>query len=387
MKHAAAILLGAALGAAALGAAALGAPAAQAAQMRSGETVLIPAGTTIDDDLYVAGGTVTVAGNVTGDLVAAGGTVIVRGRVGGDVILAGGQVRVEGATGQSARVAGGEVRLEGAVGKDLLATGGNLRTGPSLAVAGQSFVSGGELRLAGDLGRSLRAGAGALALVGQVRGPAALVAPKLQVERSARVQGDLTLTTDAPDPIAQGASYGGQVVRNPMPEQHRNGMAGRILLFLMALVTGLALLRWLPGLAERSDEAARHRPGWRFLVGFLVLVGVPLGAVLLMVTVVGLPLGFLALLGYLAALYLAQLVVGWTVGRTLVGKRPGALERWWPRAGALALGLLLLHVAQALPILGPLFSFAILLWGLGAIARLVVVAFRNRPRAPAPSPI
>lgn len=361
--------------------------AADAAALRSGTTVLIPAGTTIDDDLYVAGGEVAVDGRVTGDLIAAGGTITVRGRVDGDVIVAGGDVRLLAGAGRSVRAAGGDVVVAGAVGKDLLAFAGTLATTPALRVGGQAIVGGGSATLAGELGRSLQANAGNLRLDGAVAGPATLAAPTLQVGEGARVAGDLSLATGTAAPVAPGARIQGEVVTNPLDRRAYGGAVGPLgwlLGFLMALTVGLTLLWLLPRASDETSRLAMGAPGWRMLAGLLALVGAPVVAALMMVTVVGIPLGLLLLVGYGVALYLAQLVVAWSAGRTLFGYRHLPLEGFGPRAAALAIGLLAVYLVRAIPVLGPIATFLVLLWGLGAIGTLAYRRFEARGAAHAP---
>src|SRR2546422_7103174 len=79
---------------------------------RAGENVAFSQA--IQDDLYIAGGTVTVTGTVDGDVTAAGGTVTVIGRVSGALLVAGGTVEIGGSLGRSICAAGGAVRLGGA---------------------------------------------------------------------------------------------------------------------------------------------------------------------------------------------------------------------------------------------------------------------------------
>src|SRR4051812_42164288 len=69
---------------------------AAAAQFMAGASVQIPAGTTIDGDVYIAGGTVTVLGNVHGDLVADAALLNVVGDVEGSVIVAAGRAEIRG---------------------------------------------------------------------------------------------------------------------------------------------------------------------------------------------------------------------------------------------------------------------------------------------------
>ena len=353
---------------------ALAAPA-EAAVMRAGDEVIVPPGETIDDDLYVAGGDVTIDGRVTGDLVIAGGTLTINGRVDGDVLAAGGQVRLNGPVGESVRAAGGDLRFAGAIAGDLLGMAGSLRTTPQAAIAGESYLMGGDLRLDGQLGQALEARAGSLALGGSVGGPARLYAERLAVGEGARIAGPLRMETETEAPIAAGATVGGEIQRNTIErEEGAGGLAGWVIGFLMALLVGLTALWLVPGAADRSSRLAVRSPGQRFLIGFLTLLVAPVAAVLAMITVVGIPLGLLLLAAFAAALYLSQLVVAWTAGRKLLEGRVD-MQGFGGRAGALALGLLIVYLLRAIPVVGVIVTLAIVMWGLGT---LVALAYQRR---------
>src|SRR5262249_6676488 len=100
---------------------ALAPAAAPAAEFRQGQGVTIPAGTTIDDDLYAGASTVTVEGTIAGSLIAAGGNVKVTGTVERDVMVAGGTVDISGPVKGSVRMAGGTLTLSGPVMEDVVA--------------------------------------------------------------------------------------------------------------------------------------------------------------------------------------------------------------------------------------------------------------------------
>src|SRR2546425_5797493 len=61
----------------------------------------------LQDDLYIAGGTVTVTGTVDGDVTAAGGTVTGMGRGSGALLAAGGTLGSGGTFGPSFLARGG----------------------------------------------------------------------------------------------------------------------------------------------------------------------------------------------------------------------------------------------------------------------------------------
>src|SRR4029079_3859487 len=79
----------------------------------------------------------------------------------------------------------------------------------------------------------------------------------------------------------------------------------------------------LPHRYERMSRTLATRPGMSALAGFAVLVCLPVLAILLLVTIIGLPLGLLTLLAYPILLLIAYVSVAVMAGRM-------ALARWKP---------------------------------------------------------
>jgi hypothetical protein len=113
--------------------------------------------------------------------------------------------------------------------------------------------------------------------------------------------------------------------------------------------------------AARILEAGRTRIGPSIGLGLLLFFGLPILAVIALVTVVGIPLG----LGLLAALLLIYALgysaTAWILGRSIV-RGPTA----W--VVAFLAGWAILRVAALIPILGGLVWFAAVVVGLGALA-------------------
>jgi hypothetical protein len=134
------------------------------------------------------------------------------------------------------------------------------------------------------------------------------------------------------------------------------------------LVVGLVLV-WLVGRGAAGIlEAGRTQVGPAIGWGLLVFFGLPILAVMALVTLVGIPLG-LGLLAALGLLYaLGYGASAWVLGRSLL--RP-------PTAWAVAflVGWGILRVVALVPILGGLVWFAAVVFGLGV---LVVAIWRGR---------
>src|SRR5689334_13432873 len=84
-----------------------------ASETRTGETIRVAKGETLNGNLYAAGGDVDIAGEVTGDLLIAGSHVTIPGTVGHDVATIGGELDLTGTVGGDVRIAGGQVTIGG----------------------------------------------------------------------------------------------------------------------------------------------------------------------------------------------------------------------------------------------------------------------------------
>jgi hypothetical protein len=129
------------------------------------------------------------------------------------------------------------------------------------------------------------------------------------------------------------------------------------------VVTGLILILLFPRLGRISLSTVRDilLSGG---VGFLALVAVPVAALLLAITVIGLPIAAAALAFWLLCLYLAKIVVARHIGGVLMGTKD---RLNWSAALALLVGLAVVLVAVNLPFIGGVLNFLLVLIGLGAL--------------------
>lgn len=345
-------------------------PAALAFEFRSGDDVLIPAGTTIRDDLYVSGKHVRVEGTVLGDLVAAGGEVTVTGSVSQDLIVAGGDLDLKGPVGHSVRAAGGTVKLTGAVGKDVLLAGGNVTQDTGTRVAGDGAYAGGNVTVGGSV-RTARVAGGDITLRGRM-GRTDVYAGDVTVDPGTRIDGPLTYTSDATADIAAGAVITGGVTHHEQPVRHRPipgpNWGWWIFLLIASLLSGAVLSFLLPRAAERVANEVETEPFMALVVGFALVVGLPVALVFLMVTVVGLPLA-LTLLGlYMVCWHVAWLVAGLALGDAVLRRRTTFKSLFARLMAGLAFGLPILMIVQVVPFIGWFIAFLAVCVGFGGIA-------------------
>jgi cytoskeletal protein CcmA (bactofilin family) len=337
-------------------------------KVRAGNDIVIAAGETVTTDLYLAGGTLTVDGNVEGDLVATGGTITVNGSVAGDVLAAGGTVRIAGEVAGDVRVAGGQLTVAGAVAEDLLVAGGTV-----------------ELASNGTVGEDVIASAGQLTINGAVTG--SVIGNAGTYQRNGTVGGtDEIVVQPPPEPAA---------------DRTVDRVADAVRHFLVVVLVGLLALWLAPRLTRLAAATVRQEPvralAWGVgisLAVLLLLIVIPI-AVVLVAIVLGL-LGFdslavfdvfagiAAFLGLLVGYgFLAWIVADVVVGlglALLVGARDDRLAReevdWGRWALLLIVGAAVVVILTSLPIVGPWLKLLVVLVGVGAL----VVAWRARGR-------
>jgi hypothetical protein len=256
------------------------------------------------------------------------------------VVLTGGLVLPEGETAETAVVFDGDVLIDGTVAQTLV-------------------VFNGDTEITGTVGEDVIVFNGSVVL-----------------RSGSRVGGDV-VSRQAPQ-IDDGATVVGSVDDLPTRWDFWDiTFVGRFAWWLAysvsTLVLGLILLLLAPGLDPASIRALRDRLGGTIGFGLLWLVLLPIVAVLLFVTIVGIPLGLFLLLA-LALVYSIGYVVGALALGRLVVKEPSS------RYGAFLAGWGALRILALVPFLGGL------AWLVGAVLGLGTfwVASRGAPRESRP---
>lgn len=331
-----------------------GVAAAQADSVtRTGGTVTVAEGETIEGNLVATGGTVVIDGRVTGDATVTAGTVIVSetGRVEGDLDAMAGSVVVEGNVGGDVSAAAGSLVVrEGA------SVGGNVE-----AAAGDARVNGrvdGSARLAGET-----VTLGPAAVVG---GDVEYDAESFTAASGARVSGSVTRNDDL-SVGAVGVPWAGEF-RTPggfaVPAGAFAAWGLVVNLLVGALLVALAP-RFAREVTDRGTQAAVKSGG----VGLLTFVAVPIALALVAITIVGIPVSVVGAVAYGLVLWLTTIYGALVVGAWLLSL-VGRESVWW----ALAVGLSGFTLVGFVPYVGELLQFAVLLVGLGAF----VLAVRDR---------
>jgi cytoskeletal protein CcmA (bactofilin family) len=212
---------------------------------------------------------------------------------------------------------------------------------------------------------------GSVTVTGQVDGSVIAADGIVRLAESARVGGDVFASDSVlarPGAKVGGESRGGVRFSFEGPLVALGKLLGPIAVSVSVLLTGLALLFLAPRAADAIADAMASAPLASVAWGLLVVIAVPVVAVALVISVLGLPLG-LALFLSLGLWWLVGLTwAAWCAGRGLVRAPRG-------RVTAFLAGWAILAAIGLVPILNAALWTLAPPFGVGA---MLVAAWRSR---------
>ncbi len=291
----------------------------------------------IQGDLVLAGSRLEINGNTGDDFIGAGGDLIVNGNISGNIIAAGGSIRVNGN-----------------VGGDVAAFGGQITLSRDSVVEGDVLLGGGEVTLDGIVNGNGEISTGTLKTGDgfKLKGNLELQAENYPSNLKNNVGGNLNITqANATENQYEKTSEG-------------FGIFSFILGLLASLALGLVLIYLFPGFVSGLAELIKDSPLKAGLLGFLILVFLPVLSIVLLITMFGWSLSVLTILLFVLALLIAtvpvKLLAGEIIYTKIFKKDAGKMVYY-------LIGAVIFAIAYEIPLVGGLIRFIALLIGLGVI--------------------
>lgn len=322
-----------------------------------------PAEYTYDSSHFVSGQTVSESGSVKGMLAAAGYDVNLAG-VSQYTAGAGYNVCAAGKTLNDAFLAGYNVSIDGVTARDLYAAGNSVTV--SGVVSRSAYLAGNTVSVSGKIGGDLY-----------------IDAQNVTIADTAKINGTLHIPDSASVTASESTEKSIEWYKSEVNEQAESiseavqtaSTARRIgswVVSLAGLIIVALVLLWLTPLWETVDKRYYGAPfsayARAFGIGFGVLAGVPVAAVLLMITRVGVSLALVLVFAYVAALFAAKaficFVLGALIWRNVLKKAPKYLAE-------LPIGALAVCLAELVPGLDFAVGFVAVPLGLGMITLLL----------------
>lgn len=365
----------------------------------------IPAGTTVDQDVFLVGQDVSIDGTVNGNVFVLGNQVVVNGTVDGSLVLVGQNAAVGGTVRGAVYAAALTLDLgpKAALGRDLYAATVSLTSGRGSVIGRDLYAVGLDSGLSGHVGRDLHTAVGPLQLYNGVMHLLGFDELTIKLHFEAPVP-----QTNSSGPIPAGHRALLRPAEKTVPSFDWAGWALDVLrswmvLFLLAVLAAWLLRRPL----QETRSQVRARPVRAAGIGLLVLVFafVAIGAALLLVVlifVIGLGLNSLGLwqlsLGIWALAYSAlalaltvlwflivygtKIVLVYALATWLFG-RLFPRRAFWIDVLALLAGTLAYALLRAIPYAGWVFDVLVTAAGAGA----AWLAWQRRHQKPEEAPV
>ncbi len=341
----------------------------------------LPANEVVHGDLVIGGADIRIEGTIEGDLISFSRSVTVNGTVKGDLLAFARDVRVNGTVSDDLRGFAQNITIEGNVGKHVTAFCQKLEISDKSQVGSNVYGFAGEVRVNGHLLRNLFLYAEETDLAGQVDGSVRIQGHRLNVASSARIPGKLFYRGYGKPVVDSGAQVGAmdfvQRVRKPRYTQTSFYLKQAIRYVGTLLLA--ALLIWLAPATFHRVAANVGSMGRGAGLGLLLFVSIPVAAVILMITWVGLPIGLIMGGLYAILLYAGHIFVGTWLGAKILSPAEGKLAS----VGAAAVGLLIYRLSKFIPVVNYVVTFVAAVVGLGAICYEIYTHLRPRAALPA----
>ncbi len=324
----------------------------------------------VDGSAFSAGQNAGSTADVNGILFAAGYNVTAGG-TGEHALLAGYSINLSGDYEKDVFAAGNSVSISGNVGRDIFASGNTVTING--VCAGNAYISAKSVVIDGKIGKNLY-----------------LSAEKITISNTADISGQLHYNADAkinaPAFVLSDAFVTEPTFTQDTDEAKESAgitaagilseLKGAAFGFIGLLLAAYILL-WLTPVWSKVDAKYTSAPFSKYAkafgIGLAVLICVPLAAVILMITGVGLRTALLVLFLYGAVITASPVILGFILG-SLILRRAFRLKPCY--YSELALGLALYKIISLIPVLSAVCGVIAVPLGVG-----VFVLFLEKEKA------
>ncbi|MBS3995346.1 MAG: hypothetical protein KGZ33_06080 [Alkaliphilus sp.] len=347
-------------------------PATIFAAENTKDTFVLEKDELVNHDLFLGAGYIKIIGSVNGDVFAVGGDFENNGHINGDIILGAGNSIIGGKVDGDLRIGAGRVVIGGEIARNATVLSSDILLEKNSAINGNLNVLSGKATLNGFVGGDFRAGAENVLINGLVKGDVEVGSSTLTFGPDAKINGNLTYTSANEMLVPEGV-VDGQVIRKEpavdenFEENRKKAEEGikvfhvvkRALSILSYLIVGTILTLIFTGFMRKTALTIQEKPLHSLGLGFVGLIVIPIAALLVMLTVIGIPIGIISLMIYGVLLYLAKLPVAlWIGSKILKGETKPLLP--------MILGIFILMLVSFIPYLGNFVSFVAIVFGIGS---------------------
>lgn len=309
----------------------------------------IEVNTELPKDLFAIASKITINKDIDQDFNAMGSEVIVNSDINEDIRIFAPKITINGNIGAEALLFGSEIVLS----KDTIVHG-------DVKISGSKVIINSKIMGDADLKAS------DITINNEIYGNAGIIASNLNFGKDGLIKGNMK--------INKGIEYDkskikGTVQYNNEKKSTNKIMSNNIFNFVAFLLVGLLVLLVFKKPLENANEKLISKPISCLLFGLIALIGIPIIAFILLLTIVGSIVSVFLIMIYVIMLLLATIVVPYYFGKKII-----ALFKSKNRFLALLFGLIVFFILSYIPFIGAIIVFAVLILGSGSW----ILSFRKK---------
>ncbi|MBD3368460.1 MAG: hypothetical protein GF405_09870 [Candidatus Eisenbacteria bacterium] len=337
---------------------------------------IVPYGETEVKDLYLFAQSMSIDGTLDGDLICWVQNGNITGTVTEDVNVFAQILTIDGVIEDDVRIFAQNLYINGTVRGEALVMAANVFIGDGAVIEGDALIACGTASMDGTIGGDARLVGGTVSMNGTIDGNAEIMTDGgITLGDEASIGGNLHYTSPVEIEFQRGIVSG--TISFDAPEEKDEvtadvdfdipgvvGVVIQVFLFLGAVIVGSILVAFTKKHARRTANTIRTRPMQSLGIGFVAFILAPIVAFIALILIITIPLSWIITLGFWIAIYIAKFYVAIWLGDLILRRadRPDTSP-----IPSMILGLAILYIIAAIPVVGTLAMFIIVFFGLGAL--------------------
>ena len=275
------------------------------------------------NNLFVAEDSVTETEEKSGTTFVAGNDVTTKNKVDGISFVAGNNVDINSSS-DYLFAAGNDVKIENASFIDGFIAGSSVEITDSI-VERDLYVAASTVRLSSTIGRDVRVASGTLVITGTINGDVEAYCGTIEVKDGAVIKGVLRYDEDTKVTISENATVNAtekvKLSTKSFFAKLKSDFLDSIFSFLNMLVLGLILMLLVPKIFEKIKTYGKESILSNLGIGLLATLAIPIAAIMLLITMVGISTSLLLLDFLIVMLYLSTLFTSYYLGNIILSKK------------------------------------------------------------------
>ena len=315
---------------------------------------------------------VVLENDYNSSVAAAGQNVEFTGNTKGVLASAGNNIKVKG-TSDYAFIAGNDINVNGVINNDGFIAGNIITFGSDTVIKRDMVIAGSDVELSGNFERNVSVYAGKVSVKGaNIKGNLKVYTERVTLDGTSIVGGTLYYPEDSKYKASEGANIGKvektAAIQTEDEENYFATLSAKIWSFLGLALIFAAMSLFIPNIFDKINEKYEKFEVSEavevFTKGLVVLILVPVVALLLCLTMIGIPLGIILLILYGLSLYLTTIFTAYLIGYKV-------WQKFFNKEAHILffglIGLTLLLILELIPGVRTLVMIISLLVGLGLI--------------------